>query len=154
DEGPVVLDSVFGNQALTVDFNGGSVETPSMDVGPITASGVGGFYLDGGNLGFSNPVTLEDNAGIGAGQVATHVGPLTVDSTSWVSLGGVEDGGAELAVRGAATFDLGSELDLAVDAPGTTAGTDYSELTATGNVTLSGAELDVTQGANTSHDCV
>lgn len=163
DENEIPLDAVTGNQPLTMDFNAGSSAQPEADieVGPITESGDGALYLDGQTL--SGPTTvnssdgnsleLENGAGIEADREDNTVGPLTVDSTGWVSVGGVADGGSSLAVDGALTFKSGSELDLEVDAPGTDASSDYTQLTATGNVNLGGATLSVSQGADEQGYC-
>ena len=158
DEGPTLLDgNVAGAQALTVDFDHGSIEPAGgLGVGDIEATGDGGFYLDGSmtlNWPGTALTTVESGAGIEADQQYNHIGGLNVDSGGWVSVGGVDNGGGTLSVSGDLTFNNGSELDLAIDAPGTTAGLDYSQVTATGDVDLNGAQLDLSQGADIAGSC-
>lgn len=134
-------------------FSNGSSLVPSggIEVGDVTATGEGGFYLNGSmavNSTDSGSVDLQNGGGIEADLSNNSVGPVTVDSDGWLSVGGVANGGSSLAVDGGLTFNSGSELDLSVASPGTEAGADYSQLTATGNVHLSGATLYVSQGAD------
>jgi Bacterial Ig-like domain (group 3) len=156
NEGPTSIDSVTGNKALTVNFNSGSIE-PNYDieVGSVSASGAGGFYLDGGasvNGTDDSPIVLAGGAGIEADQPGNTVGPVTVGPGGWLSVGGVDDGAGELSVSGSATFASGSELDLYVDQAGTSSW-DYSQLSTTGNVDISGAQLDVSQGVDGTGGC-
>ncbi len=158
DEGPVpFVDAIAGSEPLTLKLSNGSIEPVSgMEVGPITASGVGGLYLDGDtqvNSSDSAPVSVSADAGLEADDIDNSVGPLTVGSGGWLSVGGVDDGGGSLTVDGNLQTDPGGEVDLAVDAPGTTAGTTYSAVTATGPVNLGGATLYVNQGTDASGDC-
>jgi outer membrane protein assembly factor BamB len=157
-EGPVVFNgAVTGNQDLALNFDTGSIDPWSaMDVGDITAHGTGGLYLDGDTAVNStdlDPITVSNGAGVEADQTDNTVAPLTVGSDGWVSVGGIDNGGGELAVNGVTTFAANSQLDLAIDAPGTIAGLDYSQLTATGDVNLNGATLDVSQGADADGNC-
>jgi hypothetical protein len=151
-------DAVSGDQPLRVAFSNGSSLVPSggIEVGDLTASGEGGFYLNGSmavNSTDSSVVNLENGGGIEADLSNNSVGPVTVDSDGWLSVGGIANGGSSLAVDGNLTFNDGSELDLSVASPGTEAGVDYSQLTATGNVNLSGATLYVSQGADDQDYC-
>ena len=148
DEGPIPFNNfVSGNQNLTVNFNAGSVEPyAGLEVGNITATGTGGFYLDDAmavNSADGNSTLLENGAGIEADSHSNSVGPLTIGSGGWVSVGGVDNGAGTLTVNGSATFSSGSEFDAAVESSGTAAGSDYSQLTATGNIDLTGAQLNV-----------
>jgi hypothetical protein len=157
DQGPVVFnDQISGNQSLSLNFNDGSIEpSSSMEVGRLGGAGEGGFYLDGDTAVNStdlNLVQLAGGAGVEADQTGNAIGPLELDQNGWLSLGGIDNGGAELAVNGTLSL-YSAELDMAVDSAGTTAGLDYSKLTAAGNVTLLGTELDVSQGVDVNGDC-
>src|SRR5262249_52977193 len=125
---------IDGNQSLTLNFHGGAIAPYSeIEVGDLTVGGVGVLYLDGdtaGNATDGSPVAVANGAGIEADQTANNVGPLTVGRDGFVSVGGVDDGGGQLAVNGAMTLTDSAELDLAVDAPGTNAGRDYSQIKA------------------------
>jgi hypothetical protein len=157
DEGPVTFTGqIVGNQNLSLGFDNGSVAPTSAEVGDISATGDGGIYLDGRadlNSSSGSSVNVESGAGIEADKTGNSVGPITVGSDGWVSVGAIDNGAGTLAVDGNAAFTSGSELDIAVNAPGITAGADYSQLTTTGNVTLGGTELDVSLGADPSGDC-
>jgi Bacterial Ig-like domain (group 3) len=165
NEGPVVFnDAVNGSQQVTMSFDNGSVEpSAGLEVGPVLVEGDndgdgdgGGLYLDGDmavNSTDLNPVEATADGGIEADGPGNSVGPLTLASEAWLSVGGVNDGAGELAVHGALSFNSNSELDLAVDAPGTTAGLDYSQVTATGDINLNGAELFVSQGVDVDGSC-
>lgn len=167
--GPVLLRSaVSGGEPLTVNFDSGSVEPQSgMEVGAITGNGVGGFYLDGNqslNSSDENPIAVVHGAGIEADQTGNSSGPVMVYPGGYLSVGGVADGGGQLGVNGELSFvnsygspgntvSGGQELDLAVDAPGTTPGVDYSQVTATGDITLKETTLNVYQGVSPNGSC-
>jgi hypothetical protein len=157
DEGPVSFTgSIAGNQNLTLDLDSGAIEPTSAEVGDITATGEGSIYLDGNDRVDSldgNSVDVGNGAGIESDRTGNAVGPLTVGSDGWLSVGGNDSGAGSLSVQGDLTFQNGSELDLPVDMPGTIAGTDYPQITSTGNVSLSGGELDLAQGADSSGNC-
>jgi hypothetical protein len=170
DSGPVVLGGgVSGDETLALNVDAGSIEPRAgFEVGPISEDGNGGFYLDGNesvNSTDGNAITLLNGAGIEADQTGNTVGPVTLEPSGWISVGGIDDGGGRLDVdgsvtsltsvtQGGLTFSGGSTLDLAVDHPGTSAGVDYSQLTATGNIGLDQTELDVSQGVTTEGTCV
>ncbi len=114
----------------------------------VTASGTPGtLALDSpGSLGIlngtdANPVTLDNGTGLFADPGET--GPLTVNAgTVQIGQGVTSPGDNLLTVKGAVSLSSSSTLDLSVnDGSGTTAGEDYSQLSATGNVALGGASL-------------
>jgi Bacterial Ig-like domain (group 3) len=91
-----------------------------------------------------NTVDVTNAAVFGSGTLGT----LTVT-------GGAIDAGnplGTLAVNGAATFDSGSAVVFAIADGGSTAGTDYSQLKVSGNVSLGGARLGIL-GADAADDC-
>jgi hypothetical protein len=140
----------------------GSVDlagSPDDEVGPVTIEGVdpgktGIDASENGLLGLAieppqeaprlnaddgNSVHLKDVATIGAGTL----GPLTVEGGQVdVATPFPEPGNpfGTLAVNGSATFDSASDIFFFLGG-GTTPGDDFSQLTATGNVDLGGAEL-------------
>jgi hypothetical protein len=101
---------------------------------------------DGSDLNGSdaNPIQLTHAGIFGDGLI----GPIT-------STGGVITAGDPLGilnVSGAVTLDSASELQFGIAEAGSTAGTDYSQLSATGNINLGGADLDIT-GTDKNNDC-
>jgi hypothetical protein len=156
-EGPVSFtDPIVGNQNLSLDFEGGSIEPASAEVGDISATGDGGFYLDGDDAVDSadgSATSVAGGAGIEADRTGNSIGPVTIGSNGWLSVGEVDDGAGELSVDGPATFTSGSELDLAADEPFTISNSQYSQLTATGDIVLNGGRLNVTQGLDPAGDC-
>ncbi|MGD0196530.1 MAG: hypothetical protein ABSC56_01295 [Solirubrobacteraceae bacterium] len=139
--------------SLSVDVsNAGALELAGdSEVGPVTLQGESGYSgaqaaengwiaLSAGKLDASdgNSVSLEDAALYGTGAL----GPLST-TASQVSPG---DPAGTLAVSGSVSFDSASEFIPLLSA---NAG---SELTATGDVSLAGALLDI-QSAAPSGDC-
>jgi hypothetical protein len=121
------------------------------EVGAVTATG-SGF---GGGVGLGVPGTpgsLNGTDGNGvsltgsafsfliADAVGDTIGPLTVSNWS-LQLGAPKP--ATLAVNGAATLDSTSSFHAFIDQAGTAAGTDYSQLSATGAVNLGSASLNL-----------
>jgi hypothetical protein len=129
-------------EALTVNFSAsGILALNDLEVGPValTGNGVASIFgslngTDGNPVSVSSPTRL---AAFGAGATS---GPLTsTGGNIQVGAGHPLDG--TLAVTGAVTLDSASEMTMFIDQAGTTPGTDYSELTATGPVNLGGASL-------------
>lgn len=81
-----------------------------------------------------NPVALTDVAMVTSGSVGA--GPVTSTGAS-ITVG--QGHGGFLSVAGGLSLDSGSQLTLLMDGPGTTPGSDYSQIRATGAVSLSGA---------------
>jgi hypothetical protein len=147
---------VTGDEPLTVDFSNEGTLQMTASVGPLTASGPGalipnpGGYLNG--YSDSNQVTLENGAALWAPYSNSTVGPLS-DTGGDVLVGeGVAPDGT-LVVDGPLDLGSSSGVGLFIDQTGTTAGSDYSALGATGNITLSGASLTLDQGANSDGNC-
>lgn len=139
---------------LDIDFsNAGLLElSGDNEVGPVTASGSDGsnFGLDAfanGAIELSstsldasddNPVAIRYAGIFGSGTV----GPLTADA------GAVEPGDPTgvMSVDGDVSFGNASDFTPLILDSGTTAGTDYSQLTATGNVNLTDTNLEIQSG--------
>ena len=144
--------------ALTIDLSAeGSVSVGSTDdeVGPVTISGSGANpgIFDLGTPGASGSLNATDGnavsvtGGADLSTLASSTGPLSL-SAGHVQIGqngDVQAGDLDLAVDGAATLGSGSGLLMFINQAGTIAGSDYSQLSATGNVNLTGAGL-VVQG--------
>ena len=169
DAESVVLGAgVSGEQALTVNFDSGSLEPQAdMEVGPITARSSGGFYRAGNaslNASDAEPVTVFSGAGLEADRTGNTAGPLLVGPIGWLSVDGIGNGAGVLSVAGAVTFAAsyttdgvtysgGEQLDLAIDAPGTVPGADYSQLDTTGDITLDDTTLKLSQNADGAGNC-
>lgn len=149
---------VTGNEPLTVDFSNEGTLQMSAQVGPLTASGAGTLIpAEGSGFGWINnngsTVTLQNGAGLFVPYAPSYVGALSVTGGDvLVGQGFAPDG--VLAVLGAMTFGAGSDLGFFIDQTGTAPATDYSWLTATGNISLTGATLDLAQGANSNGNCI
>lgn len=143
--------SVSGaTHALTIDLNheGGIDVNSNVEVGPITinTTQTTGFnnstvaLAPNGTLNATDgkPVSL---MGAGTGIFAgfnTSLGALTADAGR-IQIGNGNFGAAILSVNGGFTQGSANELELNVVHAGTVAGTDYSQLSATGPVSLAGS---------------
>jgi hypothetical protein len=143
-----------GGAGLALDASNGSLVAPDagMEVGAVSATGDGGFYLDGStsiNETSGSPIDVVDGAGIEADQTNNIISGLDVDMDGWLSIGEKDNGPGDLYSEQSVSFaGSGSTLDVGVDAPG-----DYSELGALGRVTLNGAVLHVDQEADSDGNC-
>jgi hypothetical protein len=154
-EGPVRFSQgIGGSEGLALDASNGSLVAPDggMEVGPVSATGDGGFYLDGGtslNETSGSSIDVSDGAGLEADQASNTISGLDVDTDGWLSIGDIDNGPGELySVQSVSFVDSSSTLDIGVDAPG-----DYSELGALGRVTLNGAVLNVDQEPDSAGYC-
>jgi hypothetical protein len=116
--GPIVING--GNSSAT-PFENGALELVSE-----TLSG-------SANSTDGNPVTVTDAGIFGSGSI----GPLTSNG------GSVQAGAPEgtLAVAGSVTLDSASTMTFLINKPGSSIGTDYTQLNASGDVSLGGAHL-------------
>lgn len=131
----------------------------SDDVGPIAIAGTGPsgdtseVQLLGGDLNGTDgqAISLSD-----AGLVNTApetIGPLSA-SDGFVGVGNGDPDNEDLTVNGGMTLDPQSTLELFVNLPGTTSPAEYTSLTASGNIDLDGAALELVQGHDSSYSCV
>jgi hypothetical protein len=137
-------------------LNGNDVE-----VGPVTITGPNG--AGSGNSAFLNGAVAIGNPSGGAQLNATDGNPVSVTHAGITSSNGtvgpltmtggnlqVGQGGGPSAgtlnVNGALTLDGASAVTVFINQSGTTAGTDYSQLGATGTVDLGNARLTVGGG--------
>jgi hypothetical protein len=154
------VNSVTGtSEPLTINLLGSSPGVPSYvdfheaEVGPLSVRGLGFVGLTAGRLNATdgNPVSLSGGAQLLAGPPgASSTGPVTA-TTGLITVGGSAQNGqdATLSVNGGVALDPTSTLRLYIVHAGTAPGTDYSQLSATGNVKLASATLDI----QTGHAC-
>jgi hypothetical protein len=153
---------------LTLDLASGTVlATTGLDTGPLTIVGGGTVALSPAPPGLltttpppppsiiaSPGVTLERGASVSFDRTGTLSGPITIargsGSTLQVGTGKTPDStvtmSGDLTLRAAA--GIAFSLDSAAAPPRTkpAPGTDYSQLTATGNVHLNSSALVLSQG--------
>jgi hypothetical protein len=146
-----LLQPVTGTAALTISFTGAAQPAERvlaflnhMDVGAVTVSGVGTLGLGSvfQNTKYSgflnstsgNPVSLTGGTVLSSEGVQDEIGPLSVS-------GGTVRVAQKLAVKGAVSLDGASKLPMRLEGKGGVAGTDFSQLSATGDVNLGGAAL-------------
>ena len=165
-----VVGGVSGNQPLAMNVSNGGTLTfanASNEVGAVTITGIGSGSgpfgplntvgvqgdLNGTNghaVNLSN-ATLYGSGVTGPGGTAT-LGALSTSNGAFVSTGGTQNPTGSISVTGA-TLDSTSTAHFTIaDTTGTTAGTDYSQLTSTGAINLAGAQLDIFGG--TQSGCV
>jgi hypothetical protein len=134
-----------------------NVAFAAANVGPVTVTGdgdpqdgdieLGNFDQTGAlapgslNAGDEEPVSFTAGAGLFA--LAGTIGPLSM--ASGIVQVGEPDQAGTLRVAGAASIDAQSELLEYINGPGTTAGSDYSQLAAT-SVNLAGSSLVLGDG--------
>ncbi len=162
------LSTVTGNPRAPVAINlsnNASLAAASLDTGPLAIKGNGTVVLRQSSIGpltGSAPatppnvgprgVTLEGGANLTVEPAGSVSGPLSVvrGSNTVLQIGrGVAPDGT-LSVSGNLTLRQSSTIDFSIDQPASgkkpVAGTDYSQLTATGNVLLKGATLELSRG--------
>ena len=134
------------SQAVSLAFT-------NAEVGPVTATGDGnpqhgavelGFFdktgkLTAGAFNATDGQTVGFTGGAGLFALDGSIGPTTM-AAGIVQIGESDQAGT-LAVSGSVSINGQSELLAYINGPGTTAGTDYSQITATGDVSLGGAAL-------------
>jgi hypothetical protein len=132
-------------------FGGDLFVGSDVEVGAITVSGSGGLHIGSGGavgsvngtngnaVGLTNKATLIANPGASVGALTSTGGKLLLGT------GGGNAGTTTLSVKGAVALDSASTFSSLVNDNGSTAGTDFSQLTATGDISLNGA-LSLAQG--------
>lgn len=152
--------TVGGSVAVSVVFpalgRGNLFADSDMEVGPVTVTGIGGLDIGGpaspgprtpGSVNGTNgnPVAISSGATLVANPGAT-VGPLSFSSASLLL--GTQPGNTStttLGVNGPVSLDSASSTTTFINDNGATPGTDYSQLTASGDVSLGGV-LHLDQG--------
>jgi hypothetical protein len=129
-----------------------------MEAGPVSVSGVGGLHVGGcptcntpGSVNGTdgNAVTIHSGAKLVANP-GSKVGPLSVTGGKLLlGTNPTNTGTTTLGVKGAFSIDSASTTTTFIDSNGSTPGTAFSQLSATGNVSLAGT-LKIGQGASSS----
>ena len=122
------INSAVNGQLIATDLNG-------TDDNPVTLS----------------DILLYDEPGQTATPTTLPTGPLTSNGAS-LAIGQGFSPDAILAAHGAVTLDGNSQSFFSIDETGTTPSTDFSQLQATGNVTLGGA-ISLFEGGDTHSNC-
>lgn len=151
-----VLGGVIGTsaQALTLSAPRGDLFVDSdMEVGPVTFNGPGGLHI-GGKPGSGHPGSVNGSDGqpvtINGGALVINPssmsGPLAVKSgTLLLGTNAQNNGTTTLQVNGAASLGSSTTTKTFINQNGSTPGTDFSQVSATGNITV-GGQLVVGQG--------
>lgn len=139
--------------AVNVNFNGQTFLNVQSDaeVGPFTATGSQGVVALGypghpDSLNGTDGSTVSFSGGAGLAAFLGTTGPLSM-SGGQIQVGEIGMPSGSLAVNGGLTLDSTSDVSSSINHSGTTAGTDYSQLSATGTVTLGSARLVLLGGA-------
>lgn len=139
-----------GMPPFSIDDEVGAV-TVSSPVGSTGALTLGpGASLNGTN---GNPVSFTDSALSAQGSNA--IGALTTVGSNVSIEPFSPTSSSVLAVTGGITMDSTSGLSLGITGTGSppAAGTDYTQLTATGNISLNGPSLTLNQYVNSGTSC-
>ena len=132
-----------------------------MEVGPVTSNGPGTLHIGGapgtGHPGSVNGTDAQPLTIRGGGLIpnpGSKSGPLTMNTGTTLLMGtnSTNTGTTTLAVTGAASLSSSTTTKTFIDANGSTPGTSFSQLSASGNITL-GGKLIVGQGLS-SGSCV
>lgn len=144
-----------GSSAVTMSIHDGDLFVNSdMEAGPVTKNGPGGLHIGGppgsGHAGSVNgtdgqPVTVTQ--GTLVANPGSRTGPLTVTGGSLLLLGTNpnNNGTTTLNVNGDATLAPSTTTSTFINNNGSTPGTDFSQLSAGGDITVGGT-LAVGQG--------
>lgn len=140
--------SVTGSaETLGINFSSSGILLLRSDVetGPVMLGGDGVVQFGGGLNGTDgNPVSLTDGVVLdplfGGGTVFT-VGPLASTGAELDLEDSPSNHVAQLGIDGGATLDSTSTVAMGIVSSGRTAGSDFSQLSATGTVNLGSASL-------------
>ena len=150
-----------GGDAVAMSMPRGDLFVDSdMEVGPVTSSGPGGLHI-GGAPGLNEPGSINGSDGepvtVSGGSLVANLGsttgPLSMSGASILLLGTnpKNNGATRLDVRGAVTLGSSVTTKSFIDNNGSSAGTDFSQLSASGNITL-GGKLVLGQGLSNSNN--
>jgi len=158
--GDVMASPLGSSPTVTVPFvpgpggasSGDLYATSDMEVGQVTVTGSGGLHIGGMAGGGSvngtngNPVALNNGAKLIINP-SSKVGDLTIGTNSKLLLGtGPNNVGAvTLAAKGGVALGSSLSTQTYISNNGSTPGSDFSQVSATGNVTL-GGQLILAQG--------
>lgn len=136
-------------QPLAIDGGGTFFDGADIEVGSVTVSnadvdlgvfGYNGSYSLNGSDG--NPVAFTNSAGLQVrGSPTIGAGSPTIGALSMSGQGHLTfEEGSSLGINGGATLSSSNEVDGSITQAGTAPGTDYSQVTASGNVNLGGGD--------------
>jgi hypothetical protein len=157
--GLLAVNSVAGSFPLTLDLSSGDVQANDIETESITASGPGSLQLDQhtGSPEKLPAVTVNDavghDTGLAVASTSATSGAISVagtDDTLSVLTGKTPE--ARLRVDGSVALDATSDVEFDIDGNTTSAGTDSSQLSASGTVSFGGAVISLWQ-ARTSGSC-
>ncbi len=118
-----------------------------VEAGPVTLSGDGVVQFGGRlNATDGNAVNLSDGVVLDplyGGGTAFRVGPLTSTGADLDLANSPTSHVAQLGIDGGVTLDSTSTVTMGIVSSGTAAGSDFSQLSATGAVNLGGASLSL-----------
>ena len=130
-----------------------------MEVGPVTSNGPGGLHIGGApgsgqpgsiNATTGQPVTV--NGGFLIPNPSSTTGPLAMNvGTLLLGTNPHNNGTTTLTVKGAATLGSSTATSMFVNNNGSSAGTDFSQLSASGDLTLGGS-LILGQGLSNNNN--
>ena len=152
-----VQGGITGTSALTLSMPRGDLFIDSdMEVGPITSNGPGGLHIGGppggtpGSVNATDGKSLTINGGSLVANPSSTSGPLSMNSgTLLLGTNPLNNGTTTLDVKGTATLSSSTTTQTFINGNGSTPGTDFSQLSATGNITL-GGKLVLGQGGQGS----
>ncbi len=157
------LGGIMGSgTAVTTSIPRGDLFIDSdMEVGPVVSNGPGGFHI-GGKPGSGNPGSVNASDGqpftVNGGTLipnpSSTTGPLTVNSaTLLLGTFTTNTHATTLQVNGSASLATSTTTQTFINANGSTPGTDFSQLSASGNIAI-GGQLTIGHGPNNSGNCV
>jgi len=143
-----------GAEAVTMSIPRGDLFiNTDMEAGPITSKGPGWLHIGGapgtnhpGSLNGTNAQTVTVTGGTLVANPGSTTGPLTISAgTLLLGTAPKNDNTTELQVTGPANLGSSITTKTFIDDNGSIAGTDFSQLSATSNITL-GGKLVLGQG--------
>jgi hypothetical protein len=151
------VDTVSGDNVLNIFLvNGGVFYTTTVDTASVSFNGYGSAVAeqlaDGTNVSLPE-VTVAEGATLYVESPDATSGEIATINGSGLFVGGYGSPDTTLAVDGSAEFNAAA-LGIDIDGDGSAAGTDFSQLAATGNIDFSNATLFLVQGTDdSSGDC-
>jgi hypothetical protein len=146
--------------AVTMSIPRGDLFIDSdMEVGPITSNGPGGLHIGGppgsnepGSLNATNKQPVKVTAGSLVPNPGSTAGPLTITGgTLLLGTNPKNNGATTLQVSGTTTVGSSTTTSMFINNNGSTPGTDFSQLSATGNITV-GGKLVLGQGLSNNNN--
>jgi hypothetical protein len=153
------------SDAVTMSIQEGDLFVDSdMEAGPVTKTGPGGLHLGGapgsnqpGSINGSNQQPVTVNGGFLVANPSSKTGPLSMNGGTLLLLGTNQSNtdATTLHVNGDATLGSSTTTRTYIDNNGSTPGTDFSQLSASGNISVGGT-LDLRQArlSNNTGPCV